>query len=54
MSDDQLENREVDNNQFESSDGERGKAERIVEEIGTEIREGKLQGGDKASFRTQA
>jgi GntR family transcriptional regulator len=47
MSDDQLENREVDNDQFEISDGERGKAERIVEEIGTEIREGKLQGGDR-------
>ena len=47
MSDYQLENREVDNNQFEIIDGERGKAERIVEEIGTEIREGKLQGGEK-------
>jgi GntR family transcriptional regulator len=47
MSDDQLENREVDNNQFEISDGERGKAERFVEEIGAEIREGKLQEGDR-------
>ncbi len=47
MSDNQPENREVDNDQFEISDGERGKAERIVEEIGTEIRKGKLPGGDK-------
>ena len=47
MFDDQPENSEVDNDQFEISDGERGKAERIMEEIGTEIREGKLQGGDK-------
>ena len=47
MSDDQPENREVDYDQFESSDGELGKAERIVEEIGAEIREGKLQEGDR-------
>lgn len=47
MSDDQPKNREVDDNQFESSDGELGKAQRIEEEIGAEIREGKLQGGDK-------
>lgn len=47
MSVDQPENREVDNDQFESSDGELGKAERIVEEIGAEIREGKLQEGDR-------
>jgi GntR family transcriptional regulator len=47
MSNDQLENREVDNDPFEISDGERGKAERIVEEIGTQIRESKLQEGDR-------
>jgi GntR family transcriptional regulator len=43
MSENQPENSEVDNNQYETSDGELGKAERIVEEIGLEIREGKLQ-----------
>jgi hypothetical protein len=43
----QPENREMDNDPPEFSDGERGKAERIVEELGTEIREGKFQGGDK-------
>jgi GntR family transcriptional regulator len=47
MSDDQLENREVDYDQFESNDGELGKAERIVEEVGAEIREGKLKEGDR-------
>ncbi len=47
MPDDQLENREVDYDQFESGDGELGKAERILEEIGAEIREGKLQEGDR-------
>jgi GntR family transcriptional regulator len=49
MLEDQPENREVNNNQFEFSDVERGKAERIMEEIGAEIREGKLQVGDKLS-----
>jgi DNA-binding GntR family transcriptional regulator len=47
MSDDQPENREVDNDQFEISDGELGRAERIVEELGTEIKEGKLQERDR-------
>ena len=47
MSDDQPENREVDNDQFEISGGELGRAERIVEELGTEIKEGKLQDGDR-------
>ena len=47
MSDDRPENREVDYDQYESSDGELGKAERIVEEIGAEIREGKLKVGDR-------
>jgi len=47
MSDDQLENREVDYDQFESGDGELGKAERIVEEVGNEIREGKLKEGGR-------
>ncbi len=47
MSDDQLENSEVDNDQFEISDGERGKAERIIEDIGAEIREGKLKEADR-------
>lgn len=47
MSDNQPENSEVDNDQFEISDGELGRAERIVEELGTEIKEGKLQERDR-------
>lgn len=46
MSNDRPENREVNNNPFEF-DGERGKAERIVVEIGTEIREGRLKDGGR-------
>ncbi len=47
MYDDQPENREVDNNQFESSGGELGKAEGIVKELGAEISKGKLREGDR-------
>lgn len=45
MSGDQLENREVNFDPFESKDGELGKAERIVLEIGADIKEGKIQEG---------